>query len=997
MTPVDNDFRIAVVGMACRFPDADTVGAYWRNLCDGHESIRPLPEETGPADPPAGYVHAGSTLRDHDRFDAEFFEMTAREAQLTDPQHRLFLLCAWEAFEDAGIVPSENPAPVGVFAGASLSTYLLRNLIGHARLFDSPSAQLHALHGNASDYLASKVSYKLNLTGPSVAVQSACSTSLVAVHQAVQALLDFECDVALAGGASVQVPQESGYIYEEGSILSPDGHCRVFDADAAGTIFGSGTGAVVLKRLGDALADGNRIHAVIIGSAVNNDGARKVGYTAPGIAGQRAVIRDALSVAGIGADSIGYVEAHGTGTKLGDPIEVAALTDAYREHTQERGYCALGSAKSAVGHLNAAAGVAGFIKAVLTVREGVLPPTLHFSRPNPEIDFAASPFFVNTELRSWTDEPRRAAVSAFGIGGTNAHVIVEQPPEATATESANGPRALLISARTEADADRLAERLATHLGQTPDALADIARTLGAGRRRFAHRRVVVARDTAEAATALRTPLSGHASPSPVLAWLFPGQGSAVGPVFTEIAAAVPAFGDRLRHCAQLLRSHSGFDLDAALRDPEGTAHAQVALFSVEYALAEMWREFGAEPRELLGHSLGELVCATLAGVFELPDALRLVVARGRLMAAAPPGAMLAASTGAEQLAERLPEDVWLAADNSATRSVVAGSAAAVQRLAAALVQDQIATSVLPVNHAFHTPLMDEAAARFAHEVAAVTRHTPREPFWSNLTGAPITAAQATDPDYWARQMTSTVRFREAAEQLTRTHPALVGLEVGPGRSLVSFLRTADRAVSTVTTEGATGEPADAATRIVTAAGRLWLTGLEPNFAAVHGDDDTQLVNLPTYPFALQRYWVDPPEATAARGTTPATAAAATASAQSTGESDPADDTGDEFLAAIRAQVAEVWCEALGVEHVGVDVNFFEAGGDSLLAVHIATRLRAVFPVRVVLSDLFARPTIAGVADAIAADLIDRLDELSDSEVALLLDDRETIEEHTENA
>ncbi|MEV6560671.1 beta-ketoacyl synthase N-terminal-like domain-containing protein [Nocardia sp. NPDC051756] len=992
MTQDDTEFRVAVIGMACRFPDADTVTDYWRNLCEGRESVRPLAPESMPADPPAGYVHAGALLADADKFDAEFFEMPPREVQLTDPQHRLFTLCAWEALEDAGHIAAENPTPVGVFAGAGMSTYLLRNLVGHASLFQTPSSQLHALHGNASDYLATRVSYKLNLTGPSVAVQTACSTSLVAVHQAAQALLDFQCDVALAGGASVQVPQEAGYIYEEGSILSPDGHCRAFDAEAGGTVFGSGVGVVVLKRLADAIADRDHIHAVILGSAVNNDGGNKIGFTAPGIAGQRAVIREALSAAGIGAETIGYVEAHGTGTKLGDPIEVAALSAAYREHTEAAQYCALGSVKSNVGHLNSAGGVAGFIKAVLAVREGRIPASLNYTRPNPEIDFAATPFFVNTELRTWSGPVRRAAVSAFGIGGTNAHVIVEQPPTQVSAP-APGPRAVLISGRTAQDADRAAARLAEHLGSTDAELAAVAHTLAHGRRRFPHRRMVVASTTQEAVAALRKPIAGEAAPAPALAWLFPGQGVALGAAVLELAETVRPFGDRYRACTDLLRERSGFDLDAAVRNAEGTEQTQAALFAVEYALAGMWREFGAEPKELLGHSLGELVCATLAGVFDLGDALELVVERGRIMAAAPPGGMLAISKGADIIAERLPDDVWLAADNSASRCVVAGAPAALFRLAGELSEEGVPSSLLPVGHAFHTPLMDEAAARFAELVRGVPRQAPRVPFWSNVTGAPITAEQAVDPAYWSRQMTSTVRFREAALGLVGRNPGIVALEVGPGKSLVSFLRTADRASATVGTLGVglgAGAPENA---IVDAAGRLWLSGVAVDFDAIYGGEKPVSVSLPTYPFALKRYWVDAPEAAPMQprrieAVQPAAPAAAAV------END-ADE--DDFVVSVRNQVVAVWCAALGIEEVGTDANFFELGGDSLLAVHVATQLRSIFPLELALGELFASPTAAGMADTIAAHLMQRLDELSDSEVELLLNQPGAAEERSNNA
>ncbi|MEU7141903.1 beta-ketoacyl synthase N-terminal-like domain-containing protein [Nocardia sp. NPDC046473] len=995
MTHDDNEFRVAVIGMACRFPDADTVTDYWNNLCAGRESVRPLAPESMPADPPAGYVHAGALLTDADKFDAEFFEMPPREAQLTDPQHRLFTMCAWEALEDAGHIAAENPTPVGIFAGAGISTYLLRNLVAHASLFQTPSSQLHALHGNASDYMATRVSYKLNLTGPSVAVQTACSTSLVAVHQAAQALLDFQCDVALAGGASVQVPQEAGYIYEEGSILSPDGHCRAFDADAGGTVFGSGVGVVVLKRLADAIADRDHIHAVILGSAVNNDGGNKIGFTAPGIAGQRAVIREALSAAGIGADTIGYVEAHGTGTKLGDPIEVAALSAAYREHTEAAQYCALGSVKSNVGHLNSAGGVAGFIKAVLAVREGRIPASLNYTRPNPEIDFAATPFFVNTELRTWSDDVRRAAVSAFGIGGTNAHVIVEQPPTQAATPVQTGPRALLISGRTAQDADRIAARLAAHLDGSDVELASVAKTLAHGRRRFPHRRMVVVSSTTEAAVALRKPAAGEALPAPALAWLFPGQGVALGAAVLELADKVRPFGDRYRACADILRARTGFDLDAAVRNAEGTEQSQVALFAVEYALAGMWREFGAEPRELLGHSLGELVCATIAGVFELSDALELVVERGRIMAAAPPGGMLAISKGADVIAERLPDDVWLAADNSASRCVVAGSPAALFRLAGELSEEGVPSSLLPVGHAFHTPLMDEAAARFAELVRKVPRQAPQVPFWSNVTGAPITAEQAVDPAYWSRQMTSTVRFREAAIGLVGRNQGTVALEVGPGKSLVSFLRTADRASATVGTLGVGLGAGAPETAIVDAAGRLWLSGVAVDFDAIYGGETPASVSLPTYPFALKRYWVDPPEVTTTqtRRIDPVQPAPPVSV-----DSEPAAASDeDEFVVSVRNQVVAVWCAALGLEQVGNDANFFELGGDSLLAVHVATQLRSIFPLDLALGELFASPTAVGMADAIAAHLMQRLDELSDSEVELLLNQPGAAEERSNNA
>ena len=855
----DDDLRIAVIGMACRFPDADTVEAFRRNLCAGVESIRPLDPALRPADPPAGYVHAGTVLADADRFDAGFFDINPREATIMDPQHRLFLECAWEAFEDAGHDPAGN-ARAGVFAGAGFNTYLIHNLAGQAATMATPGLQALTLYANAPDYLTSRLSYKLDLTGPSVVVQTACSTGLVAVHQSVQALLDLQCDLAVAGAASVRVPLVAGYIHEEGGILSPDGHCRPFDAAAAGTVFSSGVGVLLLKRLTDALADGDHIHALILGTAVNNDGGAKVGYTAPSVTGQRDVIREAMQVAEVSADTIGYVEAHGTGTRLGDPIEVAALTAAFRADTDRRGYCGLGSVKSNLGHLNAAAGIAGLIKAIFAVRDGVIPPTLNVQAPNPAMALGDSPFRLTTTLEDWAAPVRRAGVSAFGIGGTNAHVVIEQPPttKQPAGRRARTPQLLVLSAQTAEAADQQVARLAEWLADAsrPVDLASVAATLQRGRRRFPHRRAMVGTEPAGTGHEMTMKsgrlLRGEAGQPPRLMWLLSGQGAQYPGMGTGLAAMAPAYRDALHRCHRLLDERCGIDLGRLL-DPalaaktlDRTDNAQVALFAVQYATAQQWLGWGVTPDLLLGHSLGELVAACLAGVFRLEDALWLVAERGRLMVATPPGDMLAVGTPAGAVAGYLNGEAWLATDNAPQRCVVAGSPLAVAAVGRRLADAGIDSRRLHTSQAFHTPLMADAAERFAERIGEVDRQPPRVPFLANLTGTWITAGQATDPRYWADQMCRPVRFRECVETALAPAQPAVGIELGPSRSIGPLVgASAHGGLPVAGSMAGHRGSGDDATCLLGALGRLWVAGIEPDWAAVHGGTWPPRIPLPT--------------------------------------------------------------------------------------------------------------------------------------------------------
>ncbi|HJT97481.1 MAG TPA: type I polyketide synthase, partial [Rhodanobacteraceae bacterium] len=719
---------IAIVAMSGRFPGASDVETFWRNLCEGRESITTFAlEDLDPAvgaerDDPA-YVRARGVIDGVEDFDPAFFGITPREAELTDPQQRLFLELSWECLERAGYVPDAHDAPVGVFGGMYNATYFQRHVSAHPDLVDKIGA-FQVMLGNEKDYVATKVAHKLNLTGPAISVHTACSTSLVAICQAVDALRSGQCRMALAGGASITCPPKSGYLYQDGAMLSPDGHTRTFSADAKGTVFSDGAAVVLLKRLSDALADGDPVYAVIRGGAVNNDGGIKASFTAPSSEGQAAVVAMALEAAQVDPRTISYVEAHGTATPLGDPIEIEGLTKAYRRVTDERGFCAIGSLKSNVGHLVIAAGAAGVIKTALALAEKKLPPTLHVGdATNPEIDFANSPFVVNTHLRDWRagHAPLRAGVSSFGVGGTNAHAILEEAPARTPSDPADGPQLLLLSARTPTALNAAAERLRAHLAAAPDVnLADVAYTLANGRKAFERRACLVADDASDAIAKLATgsaALRAGEARAPSIVFMFPGQGAQYAGMGRALYASEPAFRAALDECAEILAGELGFDLRdrmfgddaAALRE---TSVTQPATFAIEYALARLWIDLGIRPAALVGHSVGEFVAATLAGVMSLDDAARLVARRGRLMQAQPPGAMLSVRMEAEKLVARLPASLSLAAEDAPDACVVAGEIADVETFRIALDADGIACRLLQTSHAFHSQMMDAVLAPF---------------------------------------------------------------------------------------------------------------------------------------------------------------------------------------------------------------------------------------------------------------------------------------------
>ncbi|HEV2707210.1 MAG TPA: SDR family oxidoreductase [Pyrinomonadaceae bacterium] len=887
-------YDIAIVGMAGRFPGARNVEELWQNLRDGVESISFFSDEEllqRGVEPAllndADYVKAGAVIEDAELFDASFFNFTPREAEMMDPQHRLFLEHAWQALETAGYEAEKYSGRIGVFAGESVNSYLLHNLLPQRELIEAVGV-FQTLIGNDRDHLATQTAYKLNLKGPCLNIQTACSTSLVAVHVACQSLLNQECDVALAGGVSVGVPQGQGALYQEGGIVSPDGHCRAFDAQAGGTVKGSGVGVVVLKRLADALADGDSIEAVIKGTAINNDGSLKVGYTAPSVEGQAGVIAEALATALVEPETVGYVETHGTGTALGDPIEIAALAQAFGAPGLTPGSCAIGSLKTNIGHLDAAAGVASLIKTVLALKHREIPPSLHFTQPNPNIDFSRTPFYVNTKLAAWESNghPRRAGVSSFGIGGTNAHVVLEEAPAPPPPSGTSRTHQLLtLSAKTDTALDSLTANLASYLKERPHTeLADVAYTLQLGRRDFTHRRAFVCRDTQEAVRVLEASNAGQPLRSvqeqgaPAVVFMFPGQGSQYAQMGRELYESEPTFRLEVERCAQLLRAESGLDLLGLLYGAEDSDEAaaarlmqtsvtQPALFVIEYALAKLLMEWGVHPAAMIGHSIGEYVAACLAGVFSLEDALKLVSARGRLMQQMPAGAMLAVSLSEQGLQPFLSEQLSVAAINAPSMCVVSGELEEIQRTEARLTAEGVACRRLHTSHAYHSEMMQPVVWLFAQEVAAVRLHAPQIPYISSLTGTWIKPEEATDPGYWAKQLREPVRFAAGVAELFKERERVL-LEVGPGHSLRTLARqqqqngSAGRLVLSTLT-GAREQKSELAALLETL-GQLWVRGVEIDWNAFCTEQRRRRIPLPTYPFERQRYWIDAPAQTNAQ-------------------------------------------------------------------------------------------------------------------------------------
>jgi amino acid adenylation domain-containing protein len=869
-----DDLRVAIIGLAGKFPGASNVEAFWSQLRDGVEGIRTFGEdelraagvsETTLSDPQ--YVRRRGVLSDDEvaGFDAELFGYPPREAEQMDPQHRVFLECAWAALERAGYGARPADVRVGVWAGASTSVY------GWA------TRGMEGMIARGTDYLPTRVSYKLNLRGPSVNVQTACSTSLVAVHAACQSLRQRECEMALAGGVSIAPPVVRGYRYEEGGILSPDGHCRAFDAAAEGTLEGMGVGVVVLKRYADAVRDGDPIQAVILGTAINNDGSQKVGFTAPSVEGQAAAIADALAMGAIDPATVSYVEAHGTGTALGDPIEVAALAKVFGRSPRSSP-CTLGAVKSNVGHLDAAAGVTGLIKTVLALRHRELPPTLHYSAPNPGIDFDVAGFRVSAELEEWTvpeGMPRRAGVSSFGLGGTNAHAVLEEAPEREAASPSRSWQLLPISARSAAALDRATDNLAAYLRAERPSLADAAYTLKVGRSLHEERRVVVCRDLDQAASALaagdpsRVWTGVAAKRRPSVAFMFAGGGAQHPDMGRALYEQESAYRTAVDECVALLQPGLGWDLKALLfpaperseeaaSEMERPSRSLPCLFITQYAMAKLLMSWGIEPEAMIGHSMGEYTAAHLAGVFSLEDALALVTVRGKLFETVAPGGMLSVPMAAEALAERLPKELSIAAVNAPNLCVTSGPRGALEELERMLLAEDVECSPIRINIAAHSAMLEPILAEFGAFTATIAYAAPTRRFLSNVTGTWITAQEATDPQYWVRHLRQTVRFAAGVSELLADEDRVL-LEVGPSDTLRNLARrqAGDERVVLATLP----HPREAVTAdfsVERALGQLWIAGVEPDWSRYYANERRLRIQLPTYPFEHQRYWLDLP-------------------------------------------------------------------------------------------------------------------------------------------
>jgi phthiocerol/phenolphthiocerol synthesis type-I polyketide synthase E len=1000
--------EIAVIGMAGRFPGARNLDEFWHNLKYGVESIGFFSKEellesgenSALLESP-GYVPAKAILDDTDCFDASFFNYAPAEADQMNPQSRLFLEYAWAALENAGYSPRSYEGLIGLYAGASssFSWEVLKVLAGNRGQVDGFSA----VTLKDKDFLTTRVSYKLGLTGPGYQVHTACSTSMTAIHAACRALLMGECDMALAGGVSITIPQKTGYLYAEGMVNSPDGHCRAFDAKAKGTVPGDGIGVVVLKPLEDAVAAGDFIYAVVKSTACNNDGPRRAGYTAPSLEGQAECIRTALRMAGVEPESIGCIETHGTGTELGDPIEIEALKLAF--DTDKKKFCAIGSVKTNIGHLDTAAGVAGFIKAVLAIYHREIPPSLHFETPNPKIDFENNPFYVNTELSGWQDDtsPLRAGVSSFGIGGTNVHVILEEPPvtERRGSSKEREYRLILLSAKTLAGLDSMTKNLVEYLQIHPDInLGDMAYTLQRGRSIFRHRRMTVCSTVDETIAALSNPEDGKVAAfstreevqNPPVVFMFSGLGSEYVNMGRELYEKEPFFRQEMDGCFKILQTLADFNVKEILYPtnngvsspgggpvkPESIHEPEISpliIFIFEYALAKLLMNWGINPRAMIGYSFGEYAAACIAGVFSLGDALRLVVARGRLIGKTGPGAMSSVPLSRQELLPLLPSRLSLAIDNDSS-CIVSGPGEVVEEFEKQMKNRRCLCMRLPFSTAIHSSLMDPIAKELEDKIRELERNAPQIPYISNVTGAWIGAHQAVDPGYWSTHLRQTVCFADGIKVLVKEFKNALFVEIGAGRDISSLVvryiendpghnqriihlvRHPQKNVSDVYF-------------LLNQVGRLWLYDKSPDWNIFYAHEKRYRIPLPTYPFERQRYPIDG---------NPFAMAMKMLSGLPSWQEKPdlldnrqeavplfaqrRSELGIEYVAPRNERektLAQIWADFLGFDRIGIADDFFELGGDSLKAMTVTARIHEVLNVSIPISEFYKRSTIGTLA------------------------------------
>ncbi|ENG6106015.1 acyltransferase domain-containing protein [Serratia liquefaciens] len=1014
--------NIAIVAMQGVFPGAEDVDLLWKNIKSGIVSIHEFPATTEEK-PGQNWIHRRPLLENPQFFDAEFFGLSAIEAEALDPQLRLLMEQSWLALEQAGGCHEDQRLRTGIFAGVRHSRYFeehLQHNPRHLAAFGPDYLQMI----NRKDSAATLIAYRLGLGGPAISVNTACSTSLLAVHLACNSLLTWECDVALAGGAAIPAFSAESQLAIPGGFLSPDGLCRPFSVDANGTIDGAGIAIVALKRLEDALRDGNAIHGVILGSAVNNDGNDKVGYSAPSVSGQARVIADALAVANVSVDDIGYIETHGTGTQLGDSIEIRALTQAWMQHTGRIGFCALGSIKANIGHLGTAAGVTGLIKACCAVRDGIIPPQPHCETPHPALKLTESPFRIAQQEESWQSDrmPRLAAVSSFGIGGTNVHLILQQPPEQTSQPvTLAQPSLLLLSAKSQAALEHQRQNLAAKLASHTDAdLAGLATTLALSRSHFTWRMAITAEKVDQAAKKL---LAADISTKVIrddcrVAFLFPGQGSQYPQMTLALYHQRADYRDWLDQAARCLHRHLDVDLLTLLESDANTLmsteYAQPALFATGWALAQWWRQHGVEPEILLGHSIGEWVAACVSGVFSLDDAMRLVCLRGRLMQAACPGRMMSVSQSATILKTLLPPGLEIAVINQHNTCVVGGDATLLEELEKVLLQQEVACRYLQTSHAFHTASMMPAAQEFLQSVAATPRNAPLIPIVSNVTGQILTTEMALSAHYWADHIREPVQFAAGLECIA-SQGVDVLLECGPGNALSSLTRGVLPDAVTISSQPHASRAEHSTAALLQAAGELWTQGVALDYEALMTTPlDLQRYSLPGYGFNRSNYWAEPhpiadttaiSQLLASRGAAlsldgkeyrsqqeiqaffsqlmvmaPPVDSHTSTPVRNLSMKQP-DATSPALESDIQTQVTVIWQEVLALPSIKPDENFFDLGGNSLWALQIVSKINANFGCEIHLSELLHAATIADLSALIEQRLFNSVD---DAELNMLL-------------